>query len=705
MSRPPRPPAYRSILVVTAFLLVVLSGLWNLLSHSWSPFFRLNLFLHPILGTVVAAGAIRMAATRLRARVPGLSPSLLLAFIVLVFLGFFKSFVFLRMPIAQSNAFSAVTFLAMASACAFLYLRGRKVSLSGLVLPGSSAEAARFVLWSIGLASGLSILLAGGGRSAFALAFFHAVTGILVATIGILGTLLDARKRGWDLARAAVLTAALALAVPAMVNLVGRSSQPAPARTKATIHLSTIPLDKRLPEERDPVPFPIDSEWFDITASCGATPECHPDLLADHRRSTHNLSYQTPHMQKNLALLASEIGRDNQVLCAGCHTPSVLFTGGGRTEDYARRDNMSCVFCHVISEVAQSEDPRKSSYSIDLPVDHLSMFLDAEREGGVLGPLNDLLIRLNPAAHGRAFKRPLYAEDRYCMACHHLQLKGIAPGRTCVQCHMEPRTGIGMEGKAKNHLFPGSNTVIPSLLGFPDTAEVTGRWMRGEFLERALGDPYGTLRFPAVTPDAERIADFKYLDMSVEADGSVTRGAEIRLRILTNNVGIAHGFPSSALDLEEAWLAVRVTDETGRLLFESGGLDAEHRLLPGAHRMGGHMIGLDGHVVTNNRIWQVRKKVIDRMILPREVGIDVYTMTLPPDCGRFLNVEAAWRYRKLNQDYWTWAYGPGTTSPAPVVVRTMTQFPIGAPSGDAGDPQEPSVTTRGEPDGPIEPPE
>ena len=659
-----------------AFLLVVLSGLLNVVSASWSPYFRLNLLLHPLLGIGVAAWAIRKASADLVSHTPGLSPELLLAFAALVTLGCFRVFPYPYFTADEVNVFSGRLFALMAAACLVLFVRGRRVDLSGLDVPGTGAQAAGLAAWSMALVSGMSFLVLGGGRSLAVVLYFHSVAGGLAALVGFLALVGGVRGRVRELALAVGVAAALAVGVPSAVNGIGRLWQPAPAAREATVHLSTIPLERRLPEERDVVPFPIDARWVDISASCGATDQCHADLLEDHRNSVHHASYATPHLQKNLALLATEIGRPNQVLCAGCHTPTVLFTGGGRTEDYVQRENMSCVFCHVISDVSQSEDPRKSSYSIDLPADHLSMFLDAERAGGDMDLLTGLLIRLNVRAHGRAFKNPLQSEDRFCMACHHLQLRGVVQGRTCVQCHMEPRSDLELSGRAKNHLFLGSNTVIPALLGTPQVARLTERWMQGQFLERALGFAYGTQVFPRVRDDVERLGDFDYLDMTVEFDGPLAPGTTIPFRVLTRNVGVGHAFPSSAMDLQEVWLAVRVTDETGRLLFESGGLDAANQVQAGSHQMGGQVIGMDGHVLTHNRVWQIREKVLDREILPGAVGIDAYEMRLATDCGRLLNVEAEWRYRKLNQDYWEWAYGPYVTNPAPFVARTLRQFPV-----------------------------
>ncbi len=660
----------------TAFLLLVLSGVLNLVASSWSPFFRLNLLLHPLLGVIVAAGAIRMSTAQLCTRIRGLSRAMLVGLQALVFLAFFKAFVFRYYAIGESNAFSAGAFLVVAVLGAFLYARGRHLPLFSLRAPDVGSHGSRMLLWSIAAASGMSILLAGGGRPAAALADFHAVAALVTAVIGVLAFLAGSRARPARLGATIGLTAVFAAVVPFAVNAVGHLVQPGPPMSETTIHLSTIPLEQRPPSEQDPRPNPIGAEWVDISASCGSSSGCHEDLLDDLRHSVHGISYRTAHLQKTLGLLADEIGPQNQNICAGCHTPTMFFSGGGQAEDYRQRDNLSCVLCHSISRVALPDDSRKSSYTIDLPVDHLSMFVGAERAGGRLSAVNQLLIRLNPSAHGKVFRRDLYNEDRYCLTCHHLQLRGVTTGRTCVQCHMEPRDSLGLSGKAKNHFFPGAGTTIPLLAGFEDYAALNERWMQGFLLRGALEDVY-TLDQPlrAMT-DSQRLHDLYYLVMSAAFDPAPECGRTSRLRIQTGNTGIGHAFPSSSLDLEEVWLEVRVTDDTGRLLFSSGGIGAAQQVLPDSHRMGGYLIGLDNQTVTHYRIWQVREEVVERMILPGRTSVDDFEVPLPDDCGTFITVEATWRYRKLGHDYWMWAYGPATAIPSPVVARELRQFAV-----------------------------
>ena len=75
------------------------------------------------------------------------------------------------------------------------------------------------------------------------------------------------------------------------------------------------------------------------------------------------------------------------------------------------------------------------------------------------------------------------------------------------------------------------------------------------------------------------------------------------------------------------------------------------------------MIGDDGKIITQNRVWQIKKKIITRDIPPGEKVMDDYFFQIPAKAAGKLTFRASWRYRKFNQDLMNWAYGRNTTAP------------------------------------------
>jgi hypothetical protein len=375
-------------------------------------------------------------------------------------------------------------------------------------------------------------------------------------------------------------------------------------------------------------------------------------------------------------MLSEEIGAHNQYICMSCHAPVAMFRNAGPLSSFRYKDSISCVFCHSIDSVRQDPDPRKSAYTLALNADHLALFKDAERNGGKLSPLTRWKVNINLGAHVRAFSRELYRRDEFCQVCHHLQLKGAPGKKRCVQCHMEPRNILGLEGKEKNHFFPGSNTTIPELIGLPQWARLNQDWLQGRFFIYALADLYKQRDERQWLVGDERLRKFFYLVMRSELGQPSRAGEPVNLKIFTKNVGIAHDWPTSSLDLSEVWLDLRVTDSKGNLIFSSGSVDSQQRVEPGAHTLGGHMIGHDNKIVTHNRVWQIKEKVVNRIIHDQEEIVDEYSFTLPADCGPRINVTADWRYRKLNWEFWTWAYSSDQPIPTPSACRTFTQFKV-----------------------------
>ncbi|NLH49680.1 MAG: hypothetical protein GX444_13925 [Myxococcales bacterium] len=682
-----RRSGWKTSLGISLFFLVVATGYYNSVSQSWNAYFQFNLFFHPAIALIGAAVFIFSLYQRLRRAVPGLNYNLFIAFVLIVFVSLARSFTLKYLPIKQSNLIAG--WISIALLVLGIYFFRKLIPLiRGLAGDWRSWLAiACLLLWGLSLLLGLLLLIVQGGRDAVVLFAFHRFAGLLTVVISLLVAIpagaLTARRRATALGilGGGVIFGSLWLTV----NGIGNLLHPVPELPAVDFSLSTIPYEKRPVEERDLPPKPIDYAWVAISQSCGQTADCHPRLLTDQAASIHNTNLRTHHLQKNLDMLATEIGGNNQYICMGCHAPVAMFRDAGSLASFTEKDSISCVFCHSIAAVRQGSDPRKSSYTLALPARHLDLFREAERNGGQLNRWTRWMVNINIGAHARVFKRDFYRRDEFCQVCHHLQLKGAVGKNTCVQCHMEPRHILGLEGKEKNHFFPGANTTIPELIGYPQWAKLNLDWLQGRFLIYVLADLYKQKDEQEWLLGDERLRKFFYLVMRAEFAAPPRAGEPASLRILTKNVGVAHDWPTSSLDLSEVWLEVRVTDREGRPVYSSGLVDEAQRVDPEAHKLGGHMIGHDNKIVQHNRVWQVKEKIVNRVIHDQEEIVDEYAFTLPADCGPRLNVAAEWRYRKLNHEFWTWAYSADQPIPSPVAGRTFTQFAV-----------EPSVTAPAE---------
>jgi len=605
-------------------LVLVLSGFYIVFSESWSVLYRGNLIFHPLLGFFVT-GVMLLHTWR-------------------------------------------------------VWKKQRQGDPGQDVSPARKAvDLLLLLLWILCFASGLPLLL-GWGIQYVSLCYLHRyISYVLVAFLALhpVQVWWDAKRAGPDQAPrdsfgvkrsagAVLLVLFLALGV-ALADRAGREDA-------YTYELTTeTKLSKEAYLSKERIMRPELVEQVSISESCGAAAFCHADLIEDFAKSAHNVGFQMPFFQKNLDLLVEETGEHNVRNCAGCHTPLAVVAGNNDYTQFKEANNSSCVFCHSVESVAFGPGPRKSSYTVRPNARHLAMFpLEGEDRG--LDGWDHYLIKLNPLGHARVFSNPIYKEDRYCQACHHLQLKTpLETGfqrPTCVDCHMQPRDLLGLEGTEMNHYFPGSNTAIPFLRGDEETLTMMRKWLRGDFLLNLEGwGAFWDLR-SAGQPDEERS---HWLRMRLEPMAKPVPGDPFSFRIITANVGMEHPFPSSVVELIQVWLDLEVRDSRGNVIYRSGALNPDGTLDPQAHTLGGYIVDDQGNVILRNRIWVIAKKIIEREIKAGKHTQDEYTFTLPEDTGDFIEIEASWKYRKLNQPFVDWAFpGEQITMPA-ADVATMTR--------------------------------
>ena len=653
--------------IVALTVLTYLSGYYVWLSESWDLLYKCNLFFHPFIGTLWAVMILRRlwsGGTALRGLGQGLFNGILVIFIIGV----------LASAITKNTGWF---FLAVVSSAIVAILAVvRKPRGIGLQFAGMSdllRVAFLYVILFLS-ASGALILLMRLGLKMLPVFTLHAMagTGLLLLMVCMVlygrfqsaGTVGDILLTGTGVKAAPLKRELAILAAVTMICVVVWVADTKEQEARYTFHLSTIPLEKRTPEQVDEIP--VDFQYASLMASvetCGAPRGCHAGIVEDHQRSSHNRSIQTSYFQKNLEFLADEIGEHNTYICAGCHFPNAFFLKGTGFRDYADRDGYSCLFCHTVDEVVFTEKKGQTIMRLKPNVKHLKMFSTAGANNN-LKPLDELMIQLNPRGHGRVFRKDFYFEDSYCQVCHDLQIKpSEVPGfmkANCINCHMQARKWMGKEGKERNHFFPGTNLAGPADLGDPEAIQINTMYSRGE-LELPLQGWGGIW---SLVPKEERKIKDIWLLVSFEPLDKPVPGEEFRYRLLTTNTSLDHAFPAAPLDLIEVWLETRVKDAQGKLVFQSGVLDENHRLPEGTHKLGGYMLGLDDHLVTKNRVWQIKKKVIEREILVNQQVQDLFSFTLPEHVEGPLEIYASWNYRKLNQEFVDWAYdNSGMTVP------------------------------------------
>ena len=84
-------------------------------------------------------------------------------------------------------------------------------------------------------------------------------------------------------------------------------------------------------------------------------------------------------------------------------------------------------------------------------------------------------------------------------------------------------------------------------------------------------------------------------------------------------------------------------------------------------------------------MWQIREKIIERVIPNLRDVRDNVTCRVPEDAGGVIDVRAAWMYTKLDQDFLDYVYGEGKVSIPPLVAgKRQTIIPVSTDGGGGG---------------------
>lgn len=654
------------------FLVLVVTGFYLLLSTSWSGMYRAVVLLHPVVGVLNAV----VFPVFVFSRGYGLSGR--------------KTFKWLTIPVLLV---SGVVFLSgmpgIYTAFIFIYTPLYFLSLRRVARKIEQPEKGRVLLlgatyfvWMMVAATGL-LMIGWVNRSGVNPIYMHhrwwsvAFLPLLVLFYmvpGAVGTGDVNFKKTVQMFRICGLLL-VAVAVAGIIY--------PPAREAFELHLSTVVLEKRSDVEKNFNPeVPVNKEGYDIVESCGEGSSCHREVVSQHKLSPHNRTLWPSYFRKNLDEMSEEVGEHNTVICGGCHYPSGVIDKEKRYTHFTDGNNcFSCTYCHLIGDVKIGPEKGKSIVKVNWHENHMGMFLASN--GGKLNLVSKLdrtLISLDRTGHGRVFSKPLYKQDVYCMSCHMRfnQMNPHSSGMlkpTCIKCHMQPGEMIGMGKSKNNHFFPGASAHLPLFLGDEKSYQRVKDYAEGK-LGVNLGKGWHSLWSVRKNDDDKIPGKIPWLLMFFNFGEPAVAGEKFDFRVRTYNSTLGHPFPVASIDVLEAWLEVEVIDERGRVIFSSGGLDENKDVLPGAHRLGGYMIGEDNMIITRNRVWQIKQKVVEREIAPGKKVVDEFSFVLPEDVSGNLTFRARWSYRKFNQDIMRWAYDGKITAPVLTIGKIENTLPV-----------------------------
>lgn len=383
------------------------------------------------------------------------------------------------------------------------------------------------------------------------------------------------------------------------------------------------------PANPDPAPGPeFQAAQFTSAQQCAT---CHPNHYQEWRSSMHAYAFVDPVFfamhdrgQRETA------GRLDQ-FCTKCHSP--IASRSGETPPFfdrnalspVSREGVTCDVCHSITrinEIANADfamSPGNVKYgSLDNPAPN--------------------------GFHGSQFNA-LFDRSEFCGSCHnvinpenvlveetHFEWSRISPASMayqCQDCHMPTYTGEaavgGPQREVHRHYFAGVD--VP-LIDFP-----------GADLQRQM---------------AEQLLQ-SAADLSITHPAAILRGDTLVLAVQVQNTGTGHDLPSGVAAERQMWIAVVARDAGGRVLYQSGQLDANGDLMDHHSALHPHadrelalfrQIMYDGNGKEVLFFWQA-KRVQNDMIPFLESREARYRIAVPADFSGKIFLQVILRFRSL----------------------------------------------------------
>ena len=130
---------------------------------------------------------------------------------------------------------------------------------------------------------------------------------------------------------------------------------------------------------------------------------------------------------------------------------------------------------------------------------------------------------------------------------------------------------------------------------------------------------------------------------------AVKRGGTYRVDVVVRTRKVGHFFPGGTVDAFDCWLELTATDDKGRVLFWSGGVedDGKGPVDPGAHFYRSLLIDAHGNPINKRNAWAARATVYVHLIPPGAADTVHFRLRIPPSAGDKIHLQAKLNYRKF----------------------------------------------------------
>jgi tetratricopeptide (TPR) repeat protein len=305
---------------------------------------------------------------------------------------------------------------------------------------------------------------------------------------------------------------------------------------------------------------------------------------------------------------------------------------------------------------------------------------------------------------------------------------------TCQTCHMPRSSGADVgpgerqqdmaaapDGTVVSHRWLGANTAIPKYYGYQEqlkqvlgylkdaklkidifaiekgdtgegvgqtparAANVAGSGSVGPVLlpARQISSPSGHQAASTDDPEPRTSVPSRgprstepFLDRIVapidRSDFRIEPGQAITVAVVITNTGIGHSLVPEQRDFYQSWVEFTATDERGRTVFTSGGIEPDGSVDPEAHTYTNRIISRQDDFLDKHQVWSAIVRAYDNTILPGRSDLARYRFRVPPGSSE-LTVTARVQYRRFRREFSNWVFDEPAGSPERYPTVTMAE--------------------------------
>ncbi len=444
---------------------------------------------------------------------------------------------------------------------------------------------------------------------------------------------------------------------------------------------------------------------FPTAAYCG---HCHQETYHQWRQSLHSNSFREPFYMKNVLLLDEQQGVSASRHCEGCHNPVSLLSGNitekpttaKRTFD---NDGVTCSVCHSIAKL-------QPTYGLGAYVMGTPSAIVDENGKPIPGEVPYQEILDHTDRHVAAVMKDFYKSPEFCSTCHKANLPDTLNNykwlraiglydewqassyshrsplpfytkdySTCQSCHMPRETITRSDYGAKektiaSHRWVAGNTAVPFYYGYEEQLQKTISFLRAQKLNVDLF----AIR---INNAPQYVAPLGSVNYELKPEDTV------ETVVVIQNKWIGHTLIPEQRDMYEAWTQFEVKDASGKIIAESGELEPDGQLDPGAHSFITRMLDAKGNLLVKHEVWQRHTIATDTTIRPGRSTIVRYRFKIPADAKTPLTMTAKVNYRHFNETYTKFTLG-AKHARYPVVEMASRTRTVNIGSNDAGAPDK-----------------